>query len=135
MNHQLYKLLLRSISEDLGQEETNRLRKALEEFPELREEQERLLAQKKLLASQEFRYKPFFATRVLAKIDKQYRRERTLLPGLTFAFNRVALPVLGVLVALLATTYFSEHSLSLDALTGASELSVEEVVSNIFVSL
>ncbi|MDX2247631.1 MAG: hypothetical protein SF052_12680 [Bacteroidia bacterium] len=82
-----------------------------------------------------FRFKPFFSARLMARMEKAYREEREWLPGLTFAFNRVALPVLAFTLLLMAVIIFREQTFTLDALTGVAGVSVEDIVGSVFVSL
>lgn len=70
MNEKILKLLYRSFDDDLDDKERNELEKALKKSYELRREREKILAQRKAIsesATQSF--KPFFAERVMARID------------------------------------------------------------------
>ncbi|MEZ4775036.1 MAG: hypothetical protein R3D00_17765 [Bacteroidia bacterium] len=110
MERKLYQLLLRTQEESPSEEE-------------------------KQLLEQSFQFQPFFSSRVMARLEKAYKEEREWLPGLTFAFSRVALPVLAATIVFLAVIVFKDQTVSLDTLIGTSEISVEDIVGNVFVSL
>ncbi len=70
MNKNILKLLYRSFDDDLNEKERNELEEALKSSEELRIEREKILAQRKaILESGAQSFKPFFAERVMARID------------------------------------------------------------------
>ncbi|MEZ4825660.1 MAG: hypothetical protein R3C61_05100 [Bacteroidia bacterium] len=94
-----------------------------------------LTEDQKSFVAEHFRFEPYFSARVMARLEHAYHKEREWLPGLTFAFSRVAVPVLVATIVLLAVIVFKEQTFSLDTLSGASGISMEDVVGNVFVSL
>lgn len=135
MNKDIHKLLLRSLDEALGPDEDLLLKEALDSSPELRKEREELIEMRKMLGEQSFRFGPFFAGKVLNKLEP---RERETLESwftqMGFAFQRVGLPAVALVVLLLLTTFFVEQSLSLDVITGTSELTVDDFMTGVTAS-
>lgn len=100
---------------------------ALAESPELRQEKERLEVMRGLLKDQKPGFRPFFSGRVINKISRLenagWELEETF--QLSWAFSRVALSGIALVIILLTLTYFSAGSLNLDAILGISDLSAE----------
>ena len=70
MNKNILKLLYRSFDDDLNEKERNELEEALKSSVELRQEREKILAQRKAISESGAKsFKPFFAERVMAQID------------------------------------------------------------------
>lgn len=70
MNKKIIKLLYRSFDDDLEEKERKKLEEALKKSEELRKERKKILSQRKAIsesAAQSF--KPFFAERVITRID------------------------------------------------------------------
>jgi anti-sigma factor RsiW len=132
MKHPLYPLLLRSLEETLSPAEARQLTQALAESAELRQEETRLQKTRELLKAQDFRFAPFFAAKVLRNLHPDQVRENDRLHDFLFAFRRVSLPALALMLALLVGTYLSEQTLSLDALTGVADLTVDDLVTEVF---
>jgi anti-sigma factor RsiW len=124
-------LLLRSFDEALSAEAQAMLDTALAASPELRAEKARLEALREALAGQEYAFRPFFATRLMARLQ---RERETWASSLPFAFRRIALPALALVLLLLLTVVYTEQSLSFEALTGVSTLAVDDPMTQLFVS-
>ena len=136
IDENLHELLLKSLDSPLSEAEKERLEQALNESEELSQLREIYLQQRALISNQKFRLKPFMATRVLAKLDKQSQEStQEWAPGLSLAFKRIALPVFGIVVITLVTTLISEQQLTLDAILGISELSIDDLVNDLIVSI
>jgi hypothetical protein len=65
-------------------------------------------------------FRPFFATRVMSRLEKL--QEATLQQGIVFAFKRFALPVLAAAVILLLVALTGSNTFSIDALLGVEQL-------------
>lgn len=134
MENDINQLLIRSLEESLDEKDQIRLDRALEQSEQLRNEHAELLAMRELIQNQEFQFSPFFSGKVLQKVFHKEAKIPELGNALVFAFNRIAIPVLALIVVLLINTYASHESLSIDAISGVSELSVDDVVADFFVS-
>ena len=122
-------LMIRSLDEPLSPHEQRKLEEGLREFPELKEEQEKLLAFRKALTGQEHRFQSFFSAKVMDKIDG-LREEKGVvvgLPSLTPAFSRLAIPCLGVCLVLLLSLLFQEQEMGWNLLTGSSEIELADL--------
>ena len=129
----LHNLLHRSLHDKLDSGEEAMLSDALKEDGELREEKRKLLALQNVLASQDFRFKPFFASRVMREIDVT-RQPMGLLSSINYAFMRVSLPTMVAVFIWILTFWGTEGSLSLDGLLGVAGLSYDEIVNEYLVS-
>ena len=132
MKHPSYPLLLRSLDETLSPVEARQLAQALAESADLRQEEARLRKVRNLLKAQDFRFAPFFAAKVLRNLHPDQLRENDWLHDFLFAFRRVSLPALALMLALLVGTYLSEQTLTIDALTGVADLTVDDLVTEVF---
>ena len=129
----LHNLLHRSLHDKLDKEDEVRLSDALKEDGELREEKRKLLELQNVLSAQDFRFKPFFASRVMNEIDVT-RKPIGLLSNINYAFMRVSLPTMVAVFIWILTFWGSEGSLSLDGLLGVAGLSYDEIVNEYLVS-
>ena len=128
MDQALYNLLLASFDRSLSDEEQVALNQGLESSAQLRDAQAELQNMRALIGEQSYEFKPFFAGRVLHKIDALENRikERGLSNWLARIFPKVALSGVAVILLLIASTYFMEGSFSLDTLLGISEVATED---------
>ncbi|MEO1218523.1 MAG: hypothetical protein AAFY45_33645 [Bacteroidota bacterium] len=129
----LHKLLHRSLHGKLDQGEEAMLSDALEKDGNLREEKRKLLELQDILGSQDFRFKPFFSSRVMSEIDVT-RKPVGLFSGINYAFMRVSLPTMVAVFIWILTFWGTEGSLSLDGLLGVAGLSYDEIVNEYLVS-
>ncbi|EAY29268.1 hypothetical protein [Microscilla marina] len=128
MDQTLYNLLVASFDRDLSDEEQTALNQGLERSEDLRREKIALQNLRKLTAAQSPEFAPFFAGRVMHKIDtlQTQPKEPALAKWLTKMFPKVALSGMAVIVLLIINTYFMEGSFSLDTLLGISEVAAED---------
>ncbi|MEM6800190.1 MAG: hypothetical protein AAF696_02240 [Bacteroidota bacterium] len=129
----LHNLLHRSLHEDLTEEEKKVLQEGLEEQKGLREEKVSLLALQKLLAGQDFRFKPFFSSRVMHEIDVT-RQPKGLFSSINYAFMRISLPTMVAIFIWILAFWGAEGSLSVDGILGIAEVSYEEIVNEFLVN-
>lgn len=132
MNKAIHTLLLRSLEEELSPEEKLRLEQALAQSEGLRKEKEELLAMRSILSSQEFRFAPFFAAKVMNRLDAETQKTvESWFTQVSFAYQRIGVPALAVLVFLLLFTFLTEQSMSIDVLTGTSDLTVDDLMTGV----
>ncbi|MEO1450597.1 MAG: hypothetical protein AAFV07_13795, partial [Bacteroidota bacterium] len=103
------------------------LKAALEASSELRDARDQLMKIRATMGQQDFRFNPFFATRVMARIEQLKAPAESLVESLEAAFLRVSLPAFAMVLALLAFIFFSETSLSVEALTGTESVEFSDV--------
>jgi len=132
MDKKMLKLLVRSLDDDLSKEEKKQLEIAIEKSENLRKEKEKLLKLKALVEKQEYKFKPFFAGRVMNKIEQQ-KDKKVIFPdflnGFSVAFKRVVLSGAAAILLLIFSIYFSEGSFSFNSLLGVDSLSNENLVT------
>lgn len=132
MDKDIHRLLLRSLEEELEHEEMLELEEALAQSAALRKQKEELLGMRQILASQEFQFKPFFTAKVLNRLDTEGQKTvDNWFTQLSFAYQRIGVPALAVLVLLLLFTFFTEQSMSIDVITGTSDLTVDDLMTGI----
>lgn len=133
VDKELYELLLRSLDEPLPSEEADRLNTALAESEALRAERDELLKLRNTLQKTPYQFKPFFPSRVMQKIE-----QLDAIPSISdywlWAFRRVALPGLAILLLLFLFTWVENGSMSWEALTGVSAFEQEELLTEYFSS-
>ncbi len=129
MNKEAYELLIRSLDQQLSQEEQHRLDAALRDSVELQQEKERLVKMREALGNLEYQFAPFFAGKVMHKIQQLERGEPRTMNSWGKAFQQIAIPSLAVLLLLIVVTWLTEGSISLEAMTGISQLYQEDVLA------
>ena len=123
----LQELLYKSYDEDLSDSEKLKLEQGLIEHEELMEEKLSLDKMRKRLAGFEANFDPGFADDVMNAIQNANKNQIDSLQ-LTFnIFKRVALSGVAAVIILLFTIYFTDGSLSLDAIFGLSDYAPAEV--------
>lgn len=132
---QAYELLLRSLDSALNPEEEQLLETALQQSAELREQRESLLAFRAISSKQTLRFKPFFTGRLMSRIQAERVDSIWGIPIRSATFLRVAIPAVAVVCLLLAGVYLTEGALSIEAMTGLSDLSVSDIEENYWVNL
>lgn len=128
MNKALYDLLLASFDRALSDEEQSALEEGLANSEELRIEKANLEKLRGLVAGQKHEFKPFFAGRVMNKIEAmtETAKEKGLSRWMMRMFPKVAISGLAVIVLFIAGTYLMEGSFSLETLWGISDVAAED---------
>lgn len=126
MNKRIVELLYRSFDSKLTEAEQSELARALAESPELRREKVQIEETREFLRDgAERSFRPFFSARVLNRI-KSERRQADFGASLLWAFRRVALAGAFALLLLIANNIFQSSSVSVDALLGLPQLTIED---------
>ena len=132
MNKKILKLLYRSFDDDLSEKEQKQLAEALENSEELRREKEQIKAQRQAVSDSGAQsFKPFFAERVMSRIQAMGEEENTLeafYETLWAVFRRFAVAAAVILIALITINLIIGESLSMDEAFYISELTFEEVL-------
>jgi len=129
MNKELYQLLLQSLDGSLTPEEQKRLDEGLRNHEALRQEKVVLERIREELGDTKYHFDPFFAGKVMNRIEQMEKGTQSWGNGWIAAFRQVALPGLAVLILLLVVTWLTEGSISLEAMTGISDLYQEDVLA------
>lgn len=122
-------LLVRSFDNELTESEERRLEKALEVSAELRAEREALLRMRQVLKAFEPGVPQEFSEQVMQKISTLQRLRESFSAAMVELLPRVAAACILVLLIILVSIYWSEGSLTTDALVGISDVSPEEAVT------
>ncbi len=133
MDKKILKLLYRSFDDELNEKERKQLEKALKEYKELQEEREQIIAQRQALAaSSESSFKPFFAERVMNRIENLSRRNNGLesfYEALLLMFRRFAVIGAALLLLLLIYNLQTGDILSSEEMLFASDFTFEEILN------
>ena len=133
MNKTVLKLLYRSFDDDLNPEEKEHLDRALKESDELRKEKEQILAQRQALAeSSETSFKPFFAARVMDRIDTLGPKNNgfeSFYETLILMFRRFAIVGAAILLLLLIYNLQTGDIFSTEEIMFASDFTFEEILN------
>lgn len=127
----IHELLCRSLDGGLTDEQAAVLNEALRRSETLRNEKERLLRIRALLADKTYSFKGGFVDRVMKRIEK----ERVLIPELLpfndlfYFFKRVALTGAAAILLLLITLFLSGGSFDLNHLLGIEQVSEEDLIT------
>ena len=125
----LKKLLLRSYDDELSLTEKEALEKGLAESQELRDEKAAIESMRKTLGNFTPEFETGFSDRVMQQLESI--KSRTSLPIYSI-FKRVALSGAAAIIALLISIYYTDGSLSLDALYGLYEYAPDEAAVSFF---
>ena len=120
-------LLIHSLDHDLSPKEQAQLDRALQDSPELREEQARLLKMRRLFENASIPENPAFANAVLERLNEApsgvgYAKEASIIR----LFPRVAAACILLIGLAYAAIYFSESASFSDDLVGIENVSPEE---------
>lgn len=131
MNKKILKLLYRSFDGDLDEQERNELEEALKKSEELRREKEKILAQRQAItesAAQSF--KPFFAERVMSRIDALNKKAgmEPFYETLRAVFRPFAIAGAAALVVLILYNLGIGDILSSDEVFYVSDSAIEEIL-------
>ena len=132
---EMLELLLKSRQTQLSPEEANRLQKALDEREDLRIAKENLEMLDQIKGEKDLAFRPFFSGRVMHRINQLNEQNPDFVSSLIFAFKRLALPAFAIMLALVVMTLVNEQSLSLESITGLSEISVDDLWTEYVLSL
>lgn len=131
MNKNILKLLYRSFDDDLSEKERNELKEALKNSEELRKEREKILAQRKTISESGAQsFKPFFAERVMARIDALSEKTEIepFYETLKAVFRPVAIASAVAMVALILYNIGIGDILSSEEVFFASDATFEEIL-------
>jgi len=132
MNDKIMELLYRSFDYRLNEEEQMQLDEALVASPDLQAEKKRIEAlRNELTSGRTESFKPFFAERVMKKIDTLEESEKgleQLFESMQYFFRRVAVAAAVVVVLLVAYNLKTGDEISLSSAIGISETSLEEIL-------
>jgi anti-sigma factor RsiW len=129
MKPKLLDLLYRSFDGVLSETERADLENALARSPELREEKKRLEAMRRLVASGTARsFKPFFAARVLQRINAMAGQQEDFFESLIWMFRRVALAGALTVMLLFASALLTGRAASISTLFGMPQVTIEDTL-------
>jgi hypothetical protein len=120
MEKKKIRLLMDSFIREMSIEEQQHLDNWLQADEALQAEAEKLHRLHAVVAEATQPFRPFFATRVMSRLQKL--EEATLAQGMAFAFKRFALPLLAAAVILLLIALAGSHTFSIDTLLGVEQL-------------
>ncbi|MCJ7509069.1 MAG: hypothetical protein MUO85_10155 [candidate division Zixibacteria bacterium] len=136
MNKKILKLLYRSFDSQLTKQEQRQLDEALANSQTLREERERILSLRNDISSLAAgSFKPFFAERVMRRINRLDNMEQNLYPffeSLWYLFRRVVIAGAAVAIILVSHNLWVSHDITLASAFGASQVTVEELLKTPF---
>jgi len=122
-------LLIRSFDSDLSRNERAELGAALQNSPELRNEKTRLESIRGIIASSAVRsFKPFFATRVMQRIDAETNDQEDFFESLIRMFRRVALASALAVILLFASALLTGRTSSFSTLFGMPQVTIEDTL-------
>ena len=125
----LKKLLLRSFDDELSAAEKKALEKGLAESQELRDEKAAIETMRTTFGNFSPEFESGFADRVMQKLETtESKKSIPLYP----IFKRVALSGVAAIIALLFSIYYTDGSLSLDAIYGLYEYAPDEAAVSFF---
>jgi hypothetical protein len=131
-NSKVLKLLYRSLDSDLKDKDRIKLEDALKESEELREEKERLLIQRKTVAeSASQSFGPFFAERVVNRIEGLDQKKNGLevfYESFMATFRKVAVVSAAVLVLLISYNVIKSDIVPEEELFFVADTTMEEIL-------
>ena len=125
----LKKLLLRSFDDELNNVEKQRLEKGLSESSELSAEKAAIESMRKAFGDYSPEFESGFSDRVMQQVEYQ---KSGFSPSVYSVFKRVALSGVAAIFVLLFSIYYTDGSLSLDALYGLYEYAPDEAAISFF---
>lgn len=134
MNKKILKLLYKSFDADLSEKEKSLLENALNTSELLREEKLKIEKMRKTVSdSVEKSFSPFFAERVMQKIEEPKSNLNDTIDeyfnSLVLSFRRVALAGSVVVLVLLINNFITGGGISLDTALSLQQVSIEDVWS------
>jgi hypothetical protein len=136
MNKKILKLLYRSFDSQLTRQEQQQLDEALANSRTLREEKERIISLRDDISSLTAgSFKPFFAERVIERINRLDNTEQNLYPffeSLWYLFRRVVIAGAVVAIILVSHNLWVSRDITLASAFGASQVTVEQLLKTPF---
>lgn len=130
MKKEWIKLLHRSFEEDLSEKETIQLAEALKKSPELRQEQEELVATRNLFASFSLAADSDFVLGVMNAIEEEeIVAKRQIGHYLSQVFPMAVAVCILILMSFVVHIYITEGSFDSEAIVGINDLSPDEAYS------
>ncbi|MGD9345181.1 MAG: hypothetical protein PVH84_04925 [Candidatus Aminicenantes bacterium] len=131
-NKKILKLLYRSLDDELNIKDAKRLNETLEKSEELREEREKAIAQRKAVtASADRSFSPFFAERVMNRIETVHPKKNGLevfYESFMAVFRKVAVVSAVVLVLLVSYNVIKSDIVPEDELFFMADTTMEEIL-------
>ncbi len=131
MDKKILKLLYRSFDEGLDEKGRKQLEEALHKSDELQQEKRRILLQRQAAAdSRQSAFKPFFAERVMGRIESLGKKKNGLeifYETLLAMFRRLAFVGGVILLFLLIYNLRTGDALSTDEIFYSSDIAIEEI--------
>jgi hypothetical protein len=131
-DRKILKLLYRSLDWDLNDTDQKKLDEALGKSEELRKEKEKVLAQRQAVAdSAEQSFEPFFAERVMNRIEGMGKKKNGLeafYESFMAAFRKVAVVSAAVLVLLISYNVIKSDIVPEDELFFVADTTMEEIL-------
>ena len=131
MNKKILELLYLSFDSNLDEKEQKQLAEALKNSEELRKEKEQILAQRRTVSdSAERSFKPFFAERVMNRIDSISEKNglEIFYETLKSVFRRFAIVSAVIMIVLISYNLATRDSLSSEEIFYASDVTFEEIL-------
>ena len=131
MNKKILELLYRSFDSNLDEKEQKQLAEALKNSEELRKEKEQILAQRRTVSdSAERSFKPFFAERLMNRIDSIFEKNglEIFYETLKSVFRRFAIVSSVIMIVLISYNLATRDSLSSEEIFYASDVTFEEIL-------
>jgi hypothetical protein len=132
MDKKILKLLYRSFDEELKEKEKQHLEAAMKQSEELCLERDRILAQRQALAeSSKHSFTPFFAERVMNRIESLSEKKNGIeafYETLFAMFRRFALAGAAILIILLLYNLRTGDALSTDDIFYTSDVAIENII-------
>lgn len=131
MNKKILELLYRSFDSNLDEKEQKQLAEALKNSEELRKEKEQILAQRRTVSdSAERSFKPFFAERLMNRIDSIFEKNglEIFYETLKSVFRRFAIVSAVIMIVLISYNLATRDNLSSEEIFYASDVTFEEIL-------
>ena len=129
MNRKILDLLYRSFDDSLTQVEQQRLDQALSDSKELREEQIRITQMRSMISDSSHKsFHPFFAEKVLRRIQEQGRVAESFFDSLIDVFRPVAIAATILFIVLLSYNLFKSDKISLSSAFAEPEIRLEHAL-------
>jgi hypothetical protein len=120
-------LIYRSFDTKLSQDESEKLKKAIESNADIKMELEQIQTMRSLVQEQnEVRFEPLFADRVLFRLSEN---QEGFFTDLLWSFRRVAILCAAVILFLMVNNFIASGEFSLDSALGLPKLTLEETIS------
>jgi len=135
MDEKIKTLLYRSFDEDLSPDESKLLEKALANSKELKEEKDKIdTLRVNIKESKASAFKPFFAERVLSKINASVnsQEEDSFFESLFVIFKPVAVAAAVLIIGIAGYNVTTSGQISLDGALGIPEVTLDDAYDTSF---